>query len=99
MPIRMPSTISAVERSKAVSSMRSTKVAPNRFAKSQLNSAVRAPPTCRYPVGEGAKRTRIGDDFVMEAANLGADFDVRSPAKRASSYDGCYHPGMRLLLN
>ena len=27
-------------------------------AKSQLNSAVRAPPTCRYPVGEGANRTR-----------------------------------------
>src|SRR5215467_9902005 len=29
-----------------------------RRAKNQLKSAVRAPPTCRYPVGEGAKRTR-----------------------------------------
>src|SRR5262249_3021920 len=27
-------------------------------ANSQLNRAVRAPPTCRYPVGDGAKRTR-----------------------------------------
>ena len=27
-------------------------------ANSQLNSAVRAPPTCKYPVGEGANRTR-----------------------------------------
>jgi hypothetical protein len=26
-------------------------------AKSQLKSAVRAPPICRKPVGEGAKRT------------------------------------------
>jgi len=24
----------------------------------QLNKAVRAPPTCRYPVGDGANRTR-----------------------------------------
>eukprot|EP00955_Chlamydomonas_euryale_P109981 365971-Chlamydomonas_euryale.AAC.3 len=28
------------------------------FAYSQLKSAVRAPPTCRFPVGDGAKRTR-----------------------------------------
>src|SRR4051812_47689672 len=32
---------------------------PRRRASSQLNSAVRAPPTWRYPVGDGAKRTRI----------------------------------------
>src|SRR5690349_9738954 len=30
------------------------------LANSQLNNAVRAPPTWRYPVGEGAKRTRGG---------------------------------------
>src|SRR5262249_57743285 len=29
-------------------------------AKSQLKSAVRAPPTCRWPVGLGANRTRTG---------------------------------------
>jgi len=32
------------------------------LAKSQLKSAVRAPPTCRFPVGDGAKRTLISDE-------------------------------------
>src|SRR5688572_7469429 len=32
---------------------------PWRRASSQLNRAVRAPPTCRYPVGLGAKRVTI----------------------------------------
>jgi len=36
-------------------------------AKSQLKSAVRAPPTWRYPVGDGAKRTR-GAAALEEAA-------------------------------
>jgi hypothetical protein len=31
------------------------------WAKSQVKSAVRAPPTCSEPVGLGAKRTRTGD--------------------------------------
>src|SRR5919201_5792021 len=36
-------------------------------AHSQLKSAVRAPPMCRYPVGEGAKRTRtIGAGEIAE---------------------------------
>src|SRR5688572_15523624 len=39
--------------------MRRMNTPPWRRASSQLNSAVRAPPTCRYPVGDGAKRTRI----------------------------------------
>src|SRR5688572_17510613 len=39
--------------------MRRMNTPPRRRASSQLNSAVRAPPTCRYPVGDGAKRTRI----------------------------------------
>ena len=46
-PSRMPVTISADERSTSVSSMRRTNVPPCRRAYSQLNSAVRAPPTCR----------------------------------------------------
>jgi hypothetical protein len=29
---------------------------------------VRAPPTCRRPVGEGAKRTRIGRSLDMDPA-------------------------------
>jgi hypothetical protein len=38
--------------------MRSTKTPLFPRAKSQLNSAVRALPTWKNPVGEGAKRTR-----------------------------------------
>eukprot|EP00882_Tetradesmus_deserticola_P021998 GHRQ01023867.1.p2 GENE.GHRQ01023867.1~~GHRQ01023867.1.p2 ORF type:complete len:117 (-),score=12.65 GHRQ01023867.1:266-616(-) len=37
----------------------STNLPPTLRAYSQLNSAVRAPPTCKLPVGEGAKRTLI----------------------------------------
>src|SRR5262245_16514613 len=54
----MPSTISSEERSASVSSMRRTNTPPAPRASRQLKSAVRAPPTCRYPVGDGAKRTR-----------------------------------------
>jgi hypothetical protein len=35
-------------------------------AKSQLNKAVLAPPTCRKPVGEGAKRTRT-EELIVES--------------------------------
>ncbi len=40
--------------------MRSTNWPPWRRAKAQLNSAVRAEPMCRNPVGLGAKRVRTG---------------------------------------
>ena len=50
----------SVERARSVSSMRSRTVPPWRRAYSQLNNAVRAPPMCRYPVGEGAKRVTGG---------------------------------------
>ncbi len=53
---------SGVERSRSVSSMRSTKVPPRPRARSQLYSAARAPPTCNAPVGEGANLT------LMESA-------------------------------
>jgi hypothetical protein len=49
---------SGVERSRSVSSMRRTNVPPWWRAKRKLKSAVRAPPTCRNPVGLGAKRVR-----------------------------------------
>ncbi len=39
--------LASVERSRSVSSMRRTNVPPFLRAHSQLNSAVRAPPTCR----------------------------------------------------
>src|SRR3954453_22566177 len=56
---RICSTFSGVERSRSVSSMRSTISPPCPRASSQLKRAVRAPPMCRAPVGDGAKRTRI----------------------------------------
>src|SRR5262245_13662462 len=59
IPSRIASVISSRERSTSVSSMRRMKVPPSFRAKSQLKRAVRAPPTWRYPVGDGAKRTRI----------------------------------------
>ncbi len=48
----------SVDRSRSVSSMRRMNVPPFLRAHSQLKRAVRAPPTCRYPVGLGANRTR-----------------------------------------
>src|SRR6266496_4420882 len=42
----------------SVSSIRSTNVPPVCRAKAQSYSAVRMLPTCRSPLGEGAKRTR-----------------------------------------
>src|SRR5947209_9635112 len=71
----MPVTHSSRVRSMSVSSMRRMKVPPLWRAKSQLNRAVRAPPTCRKPVGEGAKRTR-GDDTearLVTASSLAWD--------------------------
>src|SRR5882672_2088900 len=53
----MKPMFSSVERERSVSSMRRMKAPPWWRAKSQLKSAVRAPPTCRWPVGLGAKRT------------------------------------------
>ena len=45
-------------RASSVSSMRSTNVPPRRWASAQLYSAVRAPPTWKKPVGDGANRRR-----------------------------------------
>src|SRR5205814_6471819 len=56
-PSMIAATASGVERTRSVSSMRSRNLPPWCRAKSQLKSAVRAPPICRNPVGEGAKRT------------------------------------------
>src|SRR4029453_3692822 len=45
-----------------VPSIRRTTSPPLPRARSQLYSAVLAPPMCSTPVGEGAKRTLIGSD-------------------------------------
>src|SRR5688572_14481769 len=65
MPSQRSSSISCKEsasrlRAKSVSSMRSRKRPPECLASSQLNSAVRALPRCRSPVGLGAKRVIAG---------------------------------------
>src|SRR5664280_3196473 len=62
MAEKIPSTHSSRLRSASVSSMRSTNVPPDWRATSQLNSAVRALPTWKYPVGDGAKRTRVASE-------------------------------------
>jgi hypothetical protein len=57
---RTAASDSRVDRAASVSSMRRMSFPPVFLAYSQLKSAVRAPPTCRLPVGEGANRTRGG---------------------------------------
>ena len=61
-PSKMDCTLASVLRSTSVSSRRSTMVPPLWRAKSQLKMKVRALPTWRKPVGEGAKRTRRAFD-------------------------------------
>jgi hypothetical protein len=55
----MASIAALVDRTLSVSSIRSRNLPPWWRAKSQLNSAVRAPPMCRNPVGEGANRVTM----------------------------------------
>src|SRR5262245_36288364 len=65
----------AVERSRSVSSILSSILPPCRRANSQLNKAVRPPPMCRKPVGEGAKRVTIVE-VILVRAGAGAYADV-----------------------
>ena len=69
----------SVERSRSVSSMRSRILPPWRRAKSQLNSAVRAPPMCRKPVGDGAKRVTTVSDIMTAMLGMGMRL-ICSPA-------------------
>ena len=57
----IPSVHSGRLRASSVSSIRRMNVPPCCRTKSQLNSAARALPTWKYPVGEGAKRARGGE--------------------------------------
>jgi hypothetical protein len=56
----------SVERARSVSSMRSSILPPVARANSQLKSAVRAPPMCRKPVGDGAKRVTVSDMLMLD---------------------------------
>src|SRR5689334_11525770 len=68
----MPLTNSGLKRALSVSSTRRMNRPPLWRAKSQLNSAVRAPPTWRNPVGLGAKRTRTFDALTADRLRLDA---------------------------
>src|SRR4051794_29194220 len=65
MPSRIASIASLVDRALSVSSIRNRNLPPWWRANSQLNKAVRAPPMCKYPVGEGAKRVTTGRDELL----------------------------------
>ena len=54
-----------------MSSTRRMSFPPLFLAYSQLKRAVRAPPTWRLPVGEGANLTRISLDDVAEVGVVG----------------------------
>jgi hypothetical protein len=60
----MEFTDASVLRSTSVSSRRRIIVPPFRRAYNQLNMKVRALPTCRNPVGEGANLTRVFAAFA-----------------------------------
>src|SRR5882757_6042807 len=69
-PSRIASIAALVERSRSVSSIRSSILPPRLRAYSQLNSAVRAPPMWRKPVGEGAKRVTTVSDILEVGQGL-----------------------------
>src|SRR4051794_20684071 len=75
----MPSANSIRLRSVSVSSIRRMKTPPSWRANSQLNRAVRPLPTWKYPVGEGAKRTR--------GALTGVEGSAGSARNRAAQVD------------
>src|SRR5512144_3348669 len=54
----------------SVSSMRNTNVPPWCRAKAQLNSAVRARPTCGLPVGDGQNLTRTAEPSPAGAGSV-----------------------------
>jgi hypothetical protein len=66
----MASIASRVERALSVSSMRRRNLPPWCRAKSQLNKAVRAPPICRNPVGEGANRVTMFEPLALKRGFL-----------------------------
>ena len=75
-PSKIDCTEASVLRSTSVSSRRSTMVPAFRRAYNQLKMKVRALPTCKKPVGEGAKRTR-GPELDKSSFLMGIEeFDM-----------------------
>src|SRR3546814_12748700 len=83
------------ERSRSVSSIRSRKRPPCFLAHSQLWSAVRTLPTCRWPVGEGAKRVIV----VMAGAysRFVATVGIRVHAEKRRGLEPRAAPSLRSL--
>src|ERR1700726_661468 len=75
-PSKMESTEAWVLRSTSVSSNRRIMVPPLWRAYSQLKIKVRALPTCRKPVGEGANRTRGLASVDVEERDSGISCEV-----------------------
>src|SRR5258705_516605 len=89
-PSRIVRTLSSVERSWSVSSILKMKTPPLRRAKSQLNRAVRAPPTWRNPVGLGAKRTRAAPGVTVREEGVGMTVGLKPiPLRRSKRYFDC----------
>ena len=80
---RMPSAKASVERCTSVSSRRSQNVPPCLRANSQLRMAVRTLPTCRRPVGLGAKRTVTG--HVDSGVRYDVEANRRHPIEGVSA--------------
>src|SRR5437660_12734835 len=75
-PSKIDCTEASVLRSTSVSSRRSTMVPAFRRAYNQLKMKVRALPTCKKPVGEGAKRT-LGPELDKSSFLMGIEeFDM-----------------------
>src|SRR5580658_7237500 len=84
-PSKIESTEAWVLRSTSVSSSRRIMVPPLWRAYSQLKMNVRALPTCRKPVGEGAKRTRGLESDDVERTDSGMAEVRWYGAKKVSS--------------
>src|SRR5580704_10777140 len=82
---------SAVTRLWSVSSIRSTKVPPVCRANAQSYSAVRMLPTCRSPLGEGAKRTRTPPPGGLPAGGVCSVTVPHRVVQRPDVLDGHGH--------
>ncbi|GHH68059.1 hypothetical protein GCM10017772_10880 [Promicromonospora soli] len=80
--------------------MRSTNVPPSCFATAQLKSVERALPTWNMPVGDGAKRTRMGElpgagNVTGTSLSGGTDTVPRSPVPQVADQEPAGVTGTR----
>src|SRR3954454_21373803 len=87
-PSRIAAIAGCVDRSRSVSSIRNSILPPCFLEYSQLNSAVRAPPMWRKPVGEGAKRVMMESDIAVRAGKEKKRGVYQEPAITKARRDG-----------